>query len=256
MIIFFVLATIGVLSLLLLFKLVWNNKKTPINKKLVLIATSVLGVVLLLASFRGVLHPAAAAGTLVLPFLRRAIGLLSFLPLWNMFSRGGNPFGTWSGANAFQSFGAANDDQTGTSAKTSELEMHLDHESGNIEGHVLVGDYANKSIDALDDTEIADLYHSLKEPESKRLLEAYIARHRPNLGSQTHSEEEQSTTDSGMSIQRAADILGVSTSATKKEVKQAHRRLIQHLHPDQGGSSYLAAEINEARKVLLDNLTQ
>lgn len=251
MIVVFVLGVIGVLALLLLFKLLWNNKKTPINSKLVLIAVGVLAAVLLLASMRGMIHPFAAVGTLVLPFLRRILGLLPWLSL---FSRFGNPLGG-SFAGPFQQFGATNDDSSGSTASTSELSMSLDHGSGTIEGEVKQGPFVNRQLSSLSDSEIAALYHSLQEEESRRLLEAYIERHRPNMGRTNDSEQTDGGTHEGeMSLQRAADILGLDPNATRDDIIAAHRRLIQHLHPDQGGSSYLAAEINEARRTLLENL--
>ena len=252
MILVFVLGVMGVLALLLLFKLLWNNKKTPINSKLVVIAGGILAAVLLLASLRGMIHPFAALGTMILPFLRRIIGLLPWLTL---FSRFGNPLGGSFSANPFQQFGAANDDNSGSNASTGELSMSLDHESGTIEGEVLQGPYSSRKLSSLSDAEVADLYHSLREEESRRLLESYVERHRPNMGqSEQSTEDQQSSNDSQMTTQRAADILGLEPAATRDEIVAAHRRLIQHLHPDQGGSSYLAAEINEARRILLDNL--
>lgn len=52
----------------------------------------------------------------------------------------------------------------------------------------------------------------------------------------------------------AASILGVSEEASAEEVKAAHRKLIGALHPDKGGTDYLAAKINDARDVLLSRL--
>ncbi|MGD8862447.1 MAG: hypothetical protein PVI30_20720 [Myxococcales bacterium] len=49
----------------------------------------------------------------------------------------------------------------------------------------------------------------------------------------------------------ALEILGLSEGATRDDVVAAHRRLMQRLHPDAGGSDYLAAQINRARDVLL-----
>ncbi len=54
-----------------------------------------------------------------------------------------------------------------------------------------------------------------------------------------------------MTRDEAALILGLRKNATQDEVRDAHRRLIQKNHPDQGGSDYLAAKINQARDVLL-----
>ena len=62
-----------------------------------------------------------------------------------------------------------------------------------------------------------------------------------------------------MPIQEALEVLGLSGDINKGEVtaamiQDAHRRLIQKLHPDRGGNDYLAAKINQARDLLLENI--
>jgi hypothetical protein len=57
-----------------------------------------------------------------------------------------------------------------------------------------------------------------------------------------------------MSIEEAYEILGLSCGATKQQVILAHRKLIQKIHPDRGGNTYLASKINLAKQVLIKKL--
>ena len=56
-----------------------------------------------------------------------------------------------------------------------------------------------------------------------------------------------------MSRSEAMEILGLADNPSKQQIVQAHRRLIQKLHPDRGGSNYLAQQLNEAKRVLLED---
>lgn len=73
-----------------------------------------------------------------------------------------------------------------------------------------------------------------------------------NAGGKGTSQRPHAPNASGkMSIQEAYDVLGLKMGASEQEIVAAHRKLMQKMHPDRGGSDYLAAKINLAKKILL-----
>ena len=68
----------------------------------------------------------------------------------------------------------------------------------------------------------------------------------------SNSERRSPLTDGPLSAKKAGEILGIDPSASKKEIRNAHRKLISKLHPDKEGNDYLASLLNNARDVLLD----
>ena len=145
-----------------------------------------------------------------------------------------------------------------SSVRTAALEMELDHDSGALEGHVLAGTYEGQMLGTLDRDELLKLMKELRsDSESVRLLETYLDGRFP--GWREHAEAD---VDAGvgsapapgpMSKEEAYKILGLEATATAADIRQAHRRLMQRLHPDLGGSTFLAARINEAKDVLLSH---
>ncbi|MCY3857863.1 MAG: DnaJ domain-containing protein [Gammaproteobacteria bacterium] len=246
---------IAAFAFLLLMKVLWTKAKPRLSTNVILITSLVfLGSLGLLAA-SGRLHWVAATGTAVLPFLRRAFGLLRLAPLatrmWQQFG-GASPFG-----QVFGDYGNADTDQAPNVSETAtdEIRMMLEHSTGKMTGTVLTGKFANQSLESLNETEIVELYNSVSD-ESKRLLTAYIQRYHPNLGAQNADEESVANEGSSDTItpDRARKILGVTESATREEIVEAHRRLMQKNHPDRGGSEYIASEINQAKRVLLNLL--
>ena len=142
--------------------------------------------------------------------------------------------------------------------RTAALEMELDHDSGALEGMVLVGRHEHRVLGTMELQEVLDLYTELAgDSESRQLVEAYLDGRFPtwreNLDAD-HGDRHGVAPGSGaMTKEEAYKILGLEAGAAAADVRKAHRRLMQRLHPDLGGSSFLASRINEAKDVLLSN---
>ena len=131
--------------------------------------------------------------------------------------------------------------------------MELDHDSGAMRGRILTGPHEGRTLDALDLTTLLGFLPEI-DGESRALLAAYLDRREP--GWRDHAERD---TDAGsaatgggkMTEEEAYQILGLQPGASAEEIGRAHRSLMKKLHPDQGGSTYLAARVNQAKDVLL-----
>lgn len=67
----------------------------------------------------------------------------------------------------------------------------------------------------------------------------------------SNTQQTPSTQPGPMTKAQAAEILGVSETASAKEIREAHRKLMGKLHPDKGGNDFLASQLNNARDRLL-----
>lgn len=139
-----------------------------------------------------------------------------------------------------------------TEVNTAFLKAWIDHASGDVGGTVLAGRFAGRTLDALTDADLLDLRtECAADADSLRVLEAYLDRRLGADWRNARSAPPPRGSRSDMSREEALAVLGLSEGATGEEIKAAHRRLIQCMHPDVGGSADLAARINRAKDVLL-----
>jgi hypothetical protein len=158
------------------------------------------------------------------------------------------------------------------STVTSEIiEMSLDHDTGVMHGRVLCGPLEGRTLGELEEAQFIQLlrYCRRRDADSARLLETYLDKRfgeswrdddpagSDSAGDRTGAEEGEGRNTAGsgqgeLTREEAYEILGLEPGASRDEITQAHRRLMQRLHPDRGGSAYLAARINAARKLLLE----
>lgn len=144
-----------------------------------------------------------------------------------------------------------------SSVETAVLKMTLDHDTGAMDGEVLTGSLKGRHLSELSLEQLLQLYQSwAADEETTALLMAYLDKHHPHWQGQAagagsdHDRNSRKRERESMSREEALDILGLRPGASHEEILEAHRRLIQKVHPDRGGSDYLAARINQAKDVL------
>ncbi|MER8723321.1 DnaJ domain-containing protein [Mesorhizobium sp. M1027] len=145
-----------------------------------------------------------------------------------------------------------------STVRTAALEMELDHDTGGLEGLVLAGRHEGKMLGSMGRAELQQLYRELSgDPESRQLLETYLDGRFPIWRKDADANDGEglgvAPGSGAMTKEEAYKILGLEAGAAAADVRKAHRRLMQRLHPDIGGTSFLAARINEAKDVLLSN---
>jgi len=141
-----------------------------------------------------------------------------------------------------------------STVETAVLRMVLDHDSGKLGGTVLEGEFNGQSLDQLDRTQLQTLlqYCLGRDRDSVQLLQSYLQNRFGSDGEFSADSRSSPPSDGNISRAEAFAILGLSDGADRKAIIDAHRRLMQKLHPDRGGNDYLAAKVNQAKDMLLD----
>ncbi len=154
--------------------------------------------------------------------------------------------------------GKGRDNSSANSAvRTPYLEMALDHATGAVSGRVLKGRFAGRALSNFTDAERLDFLAELRSNDAQgaQLFEAYLDRAFPgwNAGA-AGSGPRAGAASRGMTVDEAYLVLGLSRGAAREDVHAAHRNLMKRFHPDQGGTTYLASQVNEAKDVLLKHI--
>ncbi len=139
-----------------------------------------------------------------------------------------------------------------SAVETAWLRMSLDHDSGAMDGVVLQGSRRGARLSDCTRDDLLALLAELRvqDPEAAELLEAYLDRVHADWRGAAAPQPEAPAASSAMTREEAYRILGLEPGADEQAIRAAHRRLIAKLHPDQGGSNYLAAKINQAKDLL------
>jgi DnaJ-domain-containing protein 1 len=195
----------------------------------------------------------ASGGLLALGFavflgLRGEIGVALPLGAVGLGLLGWLPFGPAGFSARTQKSGGKT-----SQVRSAFFEMELEHDSGRMRGRVLVGPHQGAALESLDVKTLVGMLTDIDE-ESRALLMAYLDRR--DAGWREHAQGDAAAgrpaaSTGKMSEQEAYQILGVETGASADAIARAHRALMKKFHPDQGGSTYLAARINEAKEVLM-----
>ena len=226
----------------------WYSRANPTTVlKTIKVILAIIGLfIALFLLFTGRIFMVLAAVPLLLPLLLRSRALFSRMK-------------AAAGGTAGQS----------SEVVTKFLKMNLDHDSGEMDGLVLSGDHEGHWLSELKLGELEELYrdYCVEDHKSAELLSAYASR---RFGESWTSKESESAQgqgeadydtddkqtrghmDSHMDRKKALEILGLKGKPSAEEIRQAHRKLMQKLHPDHGGSTYLATQVNQAKEILLN----
>jgi DnaJ-domain-containing protein 1 len=132
--------------------------------------------------------------------------------------------------------------------------MRLDHDTGELSGQIVDGPNAGRSLAEFDLPQLIAMIAAF-DAESVALLESYLDRRFPawrqNAQGDTAGGQRRTAASGKMTDEEAYQILGLQPGAGRDDISRAHRALMKKLHPDQGGSTYLAARVNEAKDTLL-----
>ena len=169
---------------------------------------------------------------------------------------GWSPFGISGFPNIGGLFGMGGQGSRGrtSTVRSRYFEMTLEHDGGGLSGRIIAGPHVGHALEEFDLPQLLQMIPEL-DAESVPLLESYLDRRFPawrqHAQGNTAGGQRSAPPRGKMTDEEAYQILGLQPGAGRDEIGRAHRALMKKLHPDQGGSTYLAARVNEAKDVLL-----
>jgi hypothetical protein len=146
-----------------------------------------------------------------------------------------------------------------TLLRSAMVEIEIDPATGLMHGLVLAGPLEGRELNEMTTQELQSL-HSIcaaSDPEGLRHLEVYFDSRFPGwrgaADGDAHARAGRGRARSGgaMSEDEAYEVLGLQKGAARDDITRAHRTLMKKLHPDQGGTTALAARVNEAKDILM-----
>lgn len=138
----------------------------------------------------------------------------------------------------------------GSTIETAWLRVSRDPTTGVVRGDVRSGQFAGRRLDQLSRDQLRALLSecAASDARSAELVQSYLDHAHPGWRAAAGNA---GSTGGSMSRDEAWQVLGLQPGADSERIREAHRLLMIKLHPDRGGSTYLAAKINAARDVLL-----
>ena len=227
----------------------------------------VIGLILLFLLVQGIKQFARMDATTAARLVRHGGGMLGMIGALLLLLRGRiglaaalanvvANFAGWrttgTGSTPFRNVGGRARQGGASTARSAMIEMRLDHSSGAMTGRVLAGAYAGRAVEALSRPDLLSLCRELArdDPDGVNLLEAYLDRRFAGWR-EADQGERQARRSGAMSRREALEVLGLAEGASSAEIIGAHRALMKKFHPDHGGSTTLAARVNEAKDVLM-----
>jgi hypothetical protein len=221
--------------LAIIFTIKWVKAQPPQKRQHAgfMAALAGAGALLLVALATGRLNPLVAMVAAAIPILQRLTRAKSLFDGLRSSMKG--------------------DSTSGPVISTSRLRIEVNQKNGDWTGMIIDGPYKGQALSTLDLAQLSDLLTEYErvDPESAALLASYLERHHHGYRRASGAHSSSRTATSTMSEREARQVLGLDEAATDEEIIATHRRLMQKMHPDRGGSDYLASKVNQAKGRLL-----